>query len=84
MDESEETRCQLIKPGSNPPILLQLVDQSTEHMHGHVEFLLNTITVKFILGAKAPGFLPVMVAFSAIKCKGLNHGFPTYDRKKST
>ena len=40
-------------------------------------------SLKFVLGAKAPGFLSVMVAFSGIKCKGLTYGFPTYDRKKS-
>jgi len=28
MDESEEPRCQLIKPGSNPAILLQLVEEA--------------------------------------------------------
>ena len=28
MDESEETRCQLIKPGSNSPIFLQLIEEA--------------------------------------------------------
>ena len=32
MDESEETICQLIKPGSNPPILLQLVEEAFYYM----------------------------------------------------
>ena len=32
MDESEETRCQLIKPGSNPPILLQLIEEAFYQM----------------------------------------------------
>ena len=41
-------------------------------------------SVNFVLGAKAPGFLSLMVSFPVINFKGLNHGFPTYDRKKST
>ena len=32
MDESEETICQLIKPGSNPPILLQFVEEAFYYM----------------------------------------------------
>ena len=32
MDESEEARCQFIKPGSNSPILLQLIEE-TFHQH---------------------------------------------------
>ena len=32
MDESEEPRCQLIKPGSNAAILLQLVEEAFNQM----------------------------------------------------
>jgi hypothetical protein len=32
MDESEEPRCQFIKPGSNPPILLQLIEEAFYQM----------------------------------------------------
>ena len=32
MDEREEPRCQLIKPGRDPPILLQLIEEAFNQM----------------------------------------------------
>ena len=47
MDESEEPRCQLIKPGGDTPILLQLVEEAFYY----VRFLVpDEVTAAWING----------------------------------
>ena len=49
MDESEEARCQLIKPGSDPPILLQFVEEA---FHQMPFLVLEVITEPWINGIR--------------------------------
>ena len=49
MDESEEPRCQLIKPGSDPPILLQFVEEA---FHQMPFLVLEVITEPWINGIR--------------------------------
>ena len=46
MDESEEAICQLIKPGGDPPILLQFVEEAFYYMRFPVP---DEVTAAWIL-----------------------------------